>query len=193
MLSCPRCWAVRPFIPLAALTFRCTGCEWPFTLAAATVAAPSVPATTVAAANTTGTVADVNVSGGTVTAITVNGASTGQTSGHVYVPVGGSISITYSVAPTWTWALPVTSAGVSAGGTALPFTAWGTAFAFGQDLIVDAAGTPDLVSVTGTPTGTSVPVTSLNAAHTSGKSVSVAQLTTALSGAGLENVPANAY
>lgn len=197
-LSCPRCWfSAAPLVPYAALTFRCTRCEWPFTLAAPAVAAPSVPASgtssTNLVSNTTGTVVDVNVSSGTVTKIYVSGADTGQTSGHVYIPVGGTISITYSVAPTWTWALPVTSAGVSAGGTALPFTAHGDQFAAGQVLIVDPSGTSDVVVVNGAPAGTSVPVNSLNSAHNSGVSVTVAALTPALSGAGLENVPLTAY
>jgi hypothetical protein len=90
-------------------------------------------------------------------------------------------------------ALPVTSGGVSAGGTSLPFAQGGTAFAAGQVLIVDPAGASDVVTVNGTPTATSVPVTALNSAHASGKSVTVAQVSPALSGAGLENVPATAY
>lgn len=196
-MSCPRCWFMAHFSPYAALTFRCLRCEWPFTLAAPSVSAPAVPtsgtATTNLVSNTTGTVVDVNVSGGTVTKIYVSGADSGQTSGDVYVPVGGTVSITYSAAPTWTWALPVTSAGVSAGGTALPFTAHGDQFAQNQVLIIDPAGTSDVVTVNGTPTGTSVPVNSLNSAHLTGVSVTVAALTPALSGAGLENVPATAY
>jgi hypothetical protein len=194
-LRCPRCWAVRPFIPSASLTWRCTGCEWPWSLAAPTVAAPAIPtsgtATTNLVANSTGTVVDVNVIAGTVTKVYVNGADTGQTSGHVYVPVGGTVSITYSVAPTWTWALPVTNAGVTAGGTALPFAAWGTAFTRGQVLIADPAGASDVVTVSGTPTGTSVPVNSLGAAHNSGVSVTVAVLAPYLSS--VEAVPVTAY
>lgn len=177
--------------PYAALTFRCTRCEWPFTLAAPTVSAPAVPLTTVPVTNSTGTVVDVNVSGGTVTAVNVNGTASGQTSGHVYVPAGGTVSITYSVAPTWTWALPVTSASVSAGGAALPFTAHGDQFAQGQVLIVDPSGTSDVVTVSGTPAGTSVPVAALNSAHNSGVSVTVAVASPALSAA--EAVPQTAY
>jgi hypothetical protein len=115
------------------------------------------------------------------------------TYGTVTVPAGGTITVTYSSAPTWTWALPTIGSGVSAGGTALPFASGGTAFAQGQVLIVDPSGTSDVVVVNGTPTGTSVPVDSLNSAHLSGVSVTVAVLTPALAGAGLENVPATAY
>ena len=194
-LTCPRCWFTAPMIPLAALQFRCARCEWPFTLAAPAVTAPAVPtsgtASTNLVTNTTGTVVDVNVSGGTVTHIYVSGSDTGQTSGHVYVPVGGTVSITYSAAPTWTWALPVTSAGVSAGGTALPFTAHGDQFALGQVLVVDPSGTSDVLVVNGTPTGTSLPVNALNSAHNSGVPVAVAAVAPALSG--VQAVPQTTY
>jgi hypothetical protein len=192
-LRCPRCWAVRPFIPLASLTFRCAGCEWPFTLAAPAVASPAVPATTVAAANGTGTVVTVTISGGTLTSVVVNGTQAGTTAGTYLVPVAGTISVTYSAAPTWAWTLPVTSASVVAGGLALTFAPTGTntAYARGQVLIIDPAGTSDVVTVTGTPTATSVPVTSLNAAHNSAVSVTVAALAPYLSS--VEAVPVTAY
>ena len=41
------------------------------------------------------------VSGGTVSAISVNGAATGLTSGAFYVCAGGTITVTYTVAPTF--------------------------------------------------------------------------------------------
>ncbi len=192
-LRCPRCWFPGPFIPLAALTFRCTRCEWPMTLAAPTVSSPAVPATTVPAANGTGTVVAVTITGGTLSSVVVNGTQAGTTAGTYLVPVAGTISITYSVAPSWAWALPQTNGPVTAGGTALPFAAGGTSFAQGQVLIVDPSGTSDVVTVSGTPTGTSVPVGALNSAHGSGVSVTVASVTPALSGAGLENVPQTAY
>jgi hypothetical protein len=192
-LRCPRCWFPAPMIPNASLTFRCTRCEWPFTLAAPTVAAPAVPLTTVPVTNSTGTVVAVTITGGTLTFVYVNAVQAGTTAGTYLVPVAGTISITFSSAPTWAWALPVTSAGVSAGGTALTFAPTGTniAFAQGQVLIVDPAGTSDLVTVSGTPTATSVPVSSLNAAHNSGVSVTVAALTPYLST--VEAVPVTSY
>jgi hypothetical protein len=190
-LTCPRCRFPARFVPLAALTFRCSRCEWAFTLAAAAVSSPAVPLSTVAAANSTGTVVAVTVSGGTLTSVVVNGTQAGTTAGTYLVPAGGTISITYSVAPTWTWALPVTSASVPAGGTALPFAAGGTSFAQDQVLIVDPSGTSDVVRVNGTPTGTSVPVGALNASHNSGVPVTVAQLAPALSG--VEAVPQTAF
>jgi hypothetical protein len=195
-LRCPRCWLARPFVPYAALAFRCTGCEWPFTLSAPSVSSPAVPATTVAAANGTGTVVAVVITanGATISAVTVSGTTAGTAAGTYLVPAGGTISIAYTVAtPTWAWALPETSASVSAGGTALTFAPTGTnvAFAQGQVLIVDPSGTSDVVTVNGTPTATSVPVGSLNSAHGSGVSVAVAQLAPALSS--VEAVPATSY
>lgn len=68
-----------------------------------TVTAPAVPASTVAQYNNTGVPVIVTVTGGTVTQITVNGTATGLTSGAINVPAGGTIAVTYSVAPTWTW------------------------------------------------------------------------------------------
>jgi hypothetical protein len=181
-------------VPLAALTFRCVRCEWPFTLSAPTVTVPTAsPVNNTVYTNSTGTVvaATITTASG-VTAITVNGTATGQTSGTVFIPVAGTISVTWATTqPTMAWALPVTSASVSAGGTALPFTAHGDQFAQGQVLIVDPAGTSDIAVVNGTPTGTSVPVAALNSAHGSGVSVTVAQAAPVLSG--VEAVPQTSY
>jgi len=198
-LACPRCWfPAAAFIPLGGLTFRCTRCEWPFTLAAPVVTSPGTPASfgsTTVVPNATGTVVLVTITGGTLTFVFVNGVQAGTAAGTYLVPVAGTISITYSVAPTWTWALPAISAGVAAGGTALPFAPAGTnvAFTAGQVLIVDPAGTSDVVTVTGTPAATSVPVGSLNSAHLTGVTVTVAALTPAFSGTGLEAVPKTSY
>jgi hypothetical protein len=192
-LTCPRCRFPARFVPLAALEFRCSRCEWAFNLAAATVSSPAVPLTTVAATNGTGTVVAVTISAGTLTSVVVNGTQAGTTAGTYLVPVGGTIGITYSVAPTWAWALPVTSASVTAGGTALTFAPTGTnvAFAAEQVLIVDPSGTSDVVKVTSGATATSAPVNSLNLAHNSGVSVSVAVLSPALSS--VESVPQTAF
>jgi hypothetical protein len=193
-LRCPRCWFPAPFLPNAALTFRCARCEWPFTLAAATVTVPNAsPVNNTVYTNSSGTVVAATIgNAGGVTAITVNSVATGQTSGTVLVPVAGTISVTWATTqPTMAWALPATSGSVTAGGTALPFTAWGTAFTQGQVLIVDPAGTSDVVVVNGTPTGTSVPVGALNASHGSAVSVTVAQASPVLSG--VEAVPQTSY
>lgn len=63
-------------------------------------AAITLAATGVAALNPNPVPVSVTVSGGTVTAIAISGVSTGQTSGTFTVPAAGSITVTYSVAPT---------------------------------------------------------------------------------------------
>ena len=77
------------------------------------IAAPSIPATGVAAANTSGLAASVSISGGTVTVVAVAPAGSStyttvatSTPSTVTVPPGGSIKMTYSVVPTaWGWTL----------------------------------------------------------------------------------------
>jgi hypothetical protein len=68
-----------------------------------TLTAPAVPASTVAAQNTSSQPYTVVVTGGTVTAVTVNGVTVGGGDGTYVVPAYGAIAVTYSVAPTWTW------------------------------------------------------------------------------------------
>lgn len=72
--------------------------------AGTTVSTPAVPATTVLQYNTTGQGVVVTITGGTMTNVSVNGATVGAGAGTYYVPPGGNISMTYSVAPTWAWA-----------------------------------------------------------------------------------------
>ena len=75
------------------------------------ITAPTIPASTVAAANPSGLSAQVNIVGGTVTviAVAVAGSSTFTTMATsspatVTVPPGGQIKMTYSVVPTsWSW------------------------------------------------------------------------------------------
>lgn len=64
---------------------------------------PAVPASGTAVTNTYGVDADVYVSGGTVTGVTINSTATGLTNGAFHIPVGSSITLTYSAAPTWQW------------------------------------------------------------------------------------------
>lgn len=66
-------------------------------------AQPAVPATTVAATNNFGVDATVHVTGGTVTVVAIGGTATGATSGTFRVPSGQTITLTYTVAPTWEW------------------------------------------------------------------------------------------
>jgi len=69
------------------------------------VTAPSTPASTTALQNPFWHDAAVTVSGGNVTAIAVAGVTTGITAGTVIVPSGKTITLTYSVAPSWVWTL----------------------------------------------------------------------------------------
>lgn len=88
-----------------------------------TTASPSVPASGTPQTNTNAWGVSVNVTGGTVTVVSVNGVATGQTSGYVFVNAGGTITLTYSVAPTWAWA----AAGldlIGAGGATALAGAW---------------------------------------------------------------------
>jgi hypothetical protein len=81
------------------------------------VVTPAVPSSTVTATNTNSFPVAVAVTGGTVTHVTVNGSDqftgTGVTA---VVPAGGTIAITYSVAPTWAWSALV----AGFGGTSIP-------------------------------------------------------------------------
>ena len=67
------------------------------------VAQPVVPSTTVAATNTTNVDCTVFVNGGTVTVVAIGGSTTGQVAGAFRVPAGQTITLTYSIAPTWQW------------------------------------------------------------------------------------------
>jgi len=64
---------------------------------------PTVPATTVAYTNAYGVDASVFVTGGTVTVVAIGGTATGLVAGAFRVPAGGTITLTYTVAPTWKW------------------------------------------------------------------------------------------
>ncbi|MFB8182621.1 right-handed parallel beta-helix repeat-containing protein [Streptomyces sp. NPDC055966] len=68
-------------------------------------AQPPVPASGTPYANTLNADAMVTIVGGTVSAIAVGGQPTGLTTtpATVRVPAGQTITLTYTVAPTWTW------------------------------------------------------------------------------------------
>jgi hypothetical protein len=67
--------------------------------------APSVPSSDAPVTNNTGLDQMVRVNGGTVTAIKIDGVLTGIGATGEWVPVraGSTITLTYSVAPTWVW------------------------------------------------------------------------------------------
>ena len=198
-IRCPRCWFPAPFVDLNGTVFRCGRCEWKFSLTAPSLsAAPAFPATTVTVTNpyATPVAAVITLNGATIASFAINGTAAGAaTAGTYIIPAGGTFTPAYTVAsPTWTWALPALSAGVSAGGTALTFAPASTQplpVAVGQVLIVDPAGTSDVVVVNGTPTGTTVPVNSLNSAHLTGVLVAVAQV--APTHPSVQVVPATSY
>lgn len=73
--------------------------------------AMTLGASTVASLNPNPVARSITITGGTVTVIAVNGVTTGLTTGTFTVPPGGSITVTYSVAPTFTDADPVPTAG----------------------------------------------------------------------------------
>jgi hypothetical protein len=64
---------------------------------------PSVATSGVTVVNPWGVAATVYVSGGTVTGIAIAGTSTGLTGGTFRVAPNQSITLTYSVAPSWVW------------------------------------------------------------------------------------------
>jgi hypothetical protein len=65
-------------------------------------AAMTLGATTVASLNPNPVAQSVTITGGTVTVIAVSGVVTGLTTGTFTVPAGGSVTVTYSVAPSFT-------------------------------------------------------------------------------------------
>ncbi len=90
-----------------ASVFVNAGSLWPSAGAVVTGApalfatAMTLGATGVASLNPAPVAQSVTITGGTVTVIAVSGVVTGSTSGTFTVPAGGSITVTYSVAPTF--------------------------------------------------------------------------------------------
>ena len=90
-----------------ASVFVDAGSLWPSAGAVVTGApalfatAMTLGATTVASLNPNPVARSITITGGTVTVIAVNGVVTGQTTGTFTVPPGGSITVTYSVSPTF--------------------------------------------------------------------------------------------
>lgn len=66
---------------------------------------PGVPLSGTPVTNTSPLPATVVVSGGTGTNVAINGVPQGTFDGTYTVPSGGTITLTYSAAPTWTWTL----------------------------------------------------------------------------------------
>lgn len=74
-----------------------------------TISPPSVPASGTPVTNNTGKNALVTISAGTLTQVLVNGQQVGIGDGSYLLTANSTIQLTYSVAPTWTWAQAVVS------------------------------------------------------------------------------------
>jgi hypothetical protein len=71
---------------------------------------PGVPLSGTPVTNTSPLPSTVVVSGGTGTNVAINGVAQGTFDGtYVVPPNGGTITLTYSVAPTWTWTYQTTN------------------------------------------------------------------------------------
>lgn len=66
--------------------------------------APAVPSSTVAIYNPFAADAFIQVTGGAFTQVVISGTNMG-TGGNYMLPANGTISVTYTVAPTWAWTL----------------------------------------------------------------------------------------
>lgn len=98
---------------------------------------PAVPASTVGVLNGTSLTATVVISGGTMTNVSVNGVTVGTGAGTYTVLAGQTITMTYTVAPTWAWTLA----------TAFGLQAYMHAFAFtGTDCTIKLQDSADNVS-----------------------------------------------
>jgi hypothetical protein len=67
------------------------------------VTSPGVPTSTTPLVSAYNFPVFVTIVGGTMTNVTVNGSTVGTGAGTYTVPALGTITLTYSVAPTWTW------------------------------------------------------------------------------------------
>jgi len=72
-------------------------------MAIGAVTAPAIPSSGTPLQNPFWRHAEVTVAGGTVTQIAIDGANKLLTSGTFIVPSGKTITLTYSVAPSWSW------------------------------------------------------------------------------------------
>lgn len=79
------------------------------------VSSPSVPSSTVAQVSTYNFPVLVTVIGGTGTQVNINGVNQGTFDGTYLLPALGSITLTYTGAPTWSWVLVGTEHNALAG------------------------------------------------------------------------------
>lgn len=76
---------------------------YPFDVPGGALTAPAVPASGVTITSAFPFSVAVYPNGGTVTAVSINGVATGGVRGALTIPPNGTITLTYTVAPTWTW------------------------------------------------------------------------------------------
>jgi hypothetical protein len=81
-------------------TTATNGASWD---SAGALSAPSVPASGTPVKNPSSTLVTVVITGGTMTNVAINGVTVGTGAGTYTLPPGASITLTYTVAPTWTW------------------------------------------------------------------------------------------
>lgn len=111
---------------------------------------PSVPASGTPVTNTSPLTATVVISGGTMSNVVVGGVSVGTGAGTYTVPAGQSITLTYTVAPTWTWTLA----------TAFGWQAWLHVVAFtGTSAVVKLQDSADNTTFTDVTSGAFATVT----------------------------------
>jgi hypothetical protein len=67
------------------------------------VSTPGVPLTTVPVVSTFNYTVKVTITGGTMSNVVINGVSVGAGAGTYILPAFGTITLTYTVAPTWNW------------------------------------------------------------------------------------------
>jgi hypothetical protein len=70
---------------------------------AGTTAAPAVPGSGTPLVSTLNWSVLVTITGGTMSNVVINGVSVGTGAGTYVLPALGTITLTYTVAPTWTW------------------------------------------------------------------------------------------
>jgi hypothetical protein len=68
-----------------------------------TVTTPGVPASGTPLVSTYTWPVYVTITGGTMSAVVINGATVGSGAGNYVIPAQGTITLTYTVAPTWAW------------------------------------------------------------------------------------------
>jgi hypothetical protein len=72
-------------------------------VAGSNLVAPAIPSSNQTVTNNYHGTVTVVISGGTMTAVFINGVLVGAGAGTYQVPAHGTISMTYSIAPTWVW------------------------------------------------------------------------------------------